>query len=72
MAVVNTTSPAYQNKLQGLVDLYDQFKSLYGPVVRRMTRQQLKQLHNRDPLFAKFVEISRDFSDLAERVGVDL
>ena len=72
MAVVNTTSPAYQNKLQGLVDLYDQFKSLYGPVVRRMTRQQLKQLHNRDPLFAKFVEISRDFSDLAERAEVGL
>ena len=72
MAVVNTTSPAYLNRLQGLTDLYDEFKSLYGPVVRRMTRAQLKQLHNRDPLFAKFIEIGQDISTLAERVGVDL
>ena len=72
MAIIDTSSPAYQSKLQGLTDLYDQFKSVYGPVARRMTGQQLVQLHNRDPLFAKFVEIGRDIAKLADRVEVGL
>jgi len=72
MAVIDTTSAAYLNKLSGLTDLYDQFKSLYGPVVRRMTSAQLKQLNQRDPLFAKFVEIGQDIGKLAERAEVDL
>lgn len=71
MAIVDTTSAAYLNKLQGLTDLYDQFKSVYGPVVKRMTKAQLIELKQRDPMFAKFVEIGMDIGRLAERAGFD-
>ena len=71
-ATIKPRSQDHQKKLRALTSLYDQFKEVYGPVLGRMTQQQLTQLHKRDPLFAKFVEIGRDLSRLAERVGVDL
>ena len=72
MAVIDTSSPAYITKLEELTSLYDLFKTLYGPVVTRMTKAQLIQLHNADPIFAKFVEIARDVNTLAERVDIEL
>ncbi len=71
MAIVDTTSQPYLKRLNGLTDLWDEFKALYGPVVTRMTKAQLKQLRQRDPLFAKFVEIGMSVGKLADRAGFD-
>ena len=70
MAVVDTTSPGYIAALDGLTTTFDQFKSIYSPSVKGMTGDQLKQLRQVDPLFAKFVQISQELHKLAERAGV--
>ena len=71
MAVVDTTSPAYQTRLTGLTNLFDEFKVLYAPTVKLMTSAQLKDLRQRDPLFAKFVQIGQELALLGEKVGLD-
>jgi len=71
MAVINTSAPGYIAAVQALTDTYDQFKDTYGPVVKRMNGDQLRQLRQRDPMFAKFVQISQEISALAEKVGIE-
>jgi hypothetical protein len=72
MAIIDTSNPVYQNKLAALTDLWTQFKSVYGPVVKGMNSTQLKELRQHDPMFAKFIEIGQDISTLAQKVGLEL
>ena len=72
MAIVDTTSQAYITRLTFLTDLWDDYKALYGPVVKRMNRAQLQELRQRDPLFAKFIEIGQSVGKLADRAGFEI
>lgn len=72
MAIVDTTSPAYQNYLSQLRQIYTLARNYYGAPSKRMTRQQLVALYNADPLFKELVDMAKDLNDVAERVGVEL
>jgi len=69
---VDTSSPAYQNLLVAITTIHNQLRNNYGPVLKRMNKQQLIHLYQNDPIFAKCVDISKDMTWLAEKVGIEL
>ena len=69
---INTQGAGYQNLLSSMLTIRNQLQNNYGPILKKMSRAQLKDLYQRDPLFKECVDLARDLSRLAEKVGVDL
>ena len=69
---IDTTSPAYQNLLSAIITIHNQLSNNYRPVLVRMTKAQLIQLYQRDPIFHECILLAKDLNKLADKVGVDL
>ncbi len=72
MATIDTTSAAYLTRLDQLQTIYGLFRTIYGPVLKRMTKAQLRSAYQRDPLLKEIVDMSKDIEWLAERADIEL
>ena len=69
---VDTTSAGYQNLLSSVATIRNQLNNNYMPILLRMSKAQLRDLYQRDPLFRECALLARDLARIAENVGVDL
>ena len=70
--IVDTSHPQYVAALEDLQRIKGEFVSRYAPIMKRMTPDELRWLHQRDPLLREFVDIYKKVGSFAKRAGVDI
>ena len=72
MATINTEGAGYLAYLEQIREIYALIRTTYGPVTKRMTAAQLKQLYQADPIFKEVIDMAKDVAELAQRVEIEL
>ena len=65
--VVNTSNQTYVNQLASLQQLRAHLRDNYAPILRLMSKDELIQLKQRDPLFEEIVFLSQELAKLSKR-----